>query len=116
MLRNISFLLLAALTLAGCGSWSPWGGGSGGSSGPYTPPGATAYACEGNKRLFVRFEGDGKSAWVIYPDRQFRLDRIASSSGNQYSNGRTLLMVSDGETALSESGNIEFGKCKQEGK
>lgn len=109
-------LLIATTLLVGCsGGWVPWSKSSNtASTGPYTPPGASAYACEGNKRLLVRFEGGNKSAWVIYPDREFRLDRVASGPGDRFSNGRTTLTVKDGEAALEESGKVEFGKCKAE--
>ncbi|MGP1682469.1 MAG: hypothetical protein ACTS8S_09110, partial [Giesbergeria sp.] len=31
------------------------------------PAGATAYQCEGGKRLFVRYLDNGAAAWVILP-------------------------------------------------
>ena len=107
--------LLTAI-FAGCGGsggWLPWSKSSGG-TGPYTPPGATAYACEGGKRLLVRFESDGKSAWVIYPDRQLRLDRVTSASGQEYSRAGTTLAVTESETTLTETGSAPFTRCKPE--
>ena len=116
MRKNVSFLLMTAALLAGC-SWRPWSTSPDTTgTGPRTPPGATAYACEGKKRLLVRFEADGKSAWVIYPDREFRLQRAAAASGDRFSNGRSTLTVADGEATLAEGGTLEFAKCKPEGK
>jgi membrane-bound inhibitor of C-type lysozyme len=114
-LRNALALSIAAAMLAGCsggGGWLPWS--SGGAGGPYTPPGATGYACEGGKRLLVRFESDAKSAWVIYPDRQLRLDRVTSASGEQFSRAGTTLTTVEGETTLTESGAMQFARCKPE--
>ncbi|HZM47994.1 MAG TPA: MliC family protein [Burkholderiales bacterium] len=108
-------VLVVAMALAGCGGggWLPWSTSSG-SSGPYTPPGATAYACEGGKRLLVRFESDTKSAWVIYPDRQLRLDQVASASGQEFGRAGTTLAVKEGDTTLTEAGAVLFAGCKPE--
>ena len=111
--RKALAVFTAVVLLAGC-SWVPWSGSSGDDGAPRTPAGATAYACEGGKRLLVRFESDAKSAWVIYPDREFRLDRIASASGERFSNGSTTLATRDGEATLEESGAVLFAKCKRE--
>jgi membrane-bound inhibitor of C-type lysozyme len=108
-------VLVVAMALAGCGGggWLPWSRSSG-SGGPYTPPGATAYACEGGKRLLVRFESDTKSAWVIYPDRQLRLDQVASASGQEFGRAGTTLAVKEGDTTLTEAGAVLFAGCKPE--
>ena len=110
-------VFIAAVMLAGCkgGGWWPWSSSSSSGEGaPRTPPGATGYACEGGKRLLVRFEADAKSAWVIFPDREFRLNRTASGSGEQFSNGRTTLEVKGDEASLQETGGVQFAKCKLE--
>jgi hypothetical protein len=107
------FIVMMAM-LAGCsvGGWNPLA--SSGPSGPYTPPGAKGYACEGGKRLLVRFESDAKSAWVIWPDRETRLNRVAGA-GEQFSNGRATLSLNDGEARVEEGGRVEFAGCKPEG-
>ena len=111
-LRNALAVSIAAAVLAGCG-WLPWSTSSG-NTGPYTPPGATAYACEGGKRLLVRFESDAKSAWMIYPDRQLRLDRVTSAPGQEFSRAGTNLSVKEGDTTLTEGGAVQFARCKPE--
>jgi membrane-bound inhibitor of C-type lysozyme len=116
MVKTNSSLFIAAVMLAGCsgGGWVPWSRSSPDVAGPYTPPGAKGYACEGGKRLLVRVEADAKAAWVIYPDREFRLNRAASASGEQFSNARTILTITDGEAVLEEGGAVQFAKCKLE--
>jgi len=106
--------VLAAALLAGCsgGGWWPFGG----SSQPAPeriPAGATEYACADNKRLLVRYTPDGKSAWVIYPDREFRLDRVPSGSGEQFSNGSTTLASKGDEALLDTDGARQFSNCKK---
>lgn len=101
--------------LSGCsGGWWPFGR----SSEPEPnrlPAGATEYACAGGKRLLIRYTPDGKSAWVIYPDREFRLDRIvsASGSGEQFSNGVSTLATQGDETSLDSEGARQFTDCKR---
>ena len=110
--------IVMVVTLAGCSAaaWNPFASSSGGPSGPYTPPGAKGYACDGGKRLLVRFESDAKSAWVIWPDRETRLSRVpATAGGEQFSNGRATLSLSDGEARVEEGGRIEFSGCRPEG-
>ena len=92
-------LACATLTLSACGSvnlnlW-PFGGDK--EQDPSrTPAGATAYQCEGGKRLFVRYLDNGAAAWVILPEREFRLNKTASGSGTRYSNGSATLDIKDG--------------------
>jgi hypothetical protein len=120
MMAGMAFRAAMAVVLtvilgacSGASGWLPWSK-SPGASGPYTPPGATAYACEGGKRLLVRFESDAKSAWVIYPDRQLRLDRVNSAAGQEFSRAGTTLAVKDGEATLTEVGSAPFIRCKPE--
>jgi len=107
------FAVVAALSGCGGFNWNPW-------SGPQeskvsgTPPGAKAYGCEGGKRLLVRHASDAKSVMIIHPLGEFRLDRVASASGEQYSNGKTTLTVKDGEATLEEGAAVPFAKCKPE--
>lgn len=98
-----------ALLTAGCSSWWPWGGGSG--DVPRVPPGATAYKCDAGKELFLRYLDGGKSVMVIFPEREFRLDR-AAGAGTQYSNGQTTLTVDAGTAMLQEGGTVSHANCK----
>ena len=108
-------IFAAAVILAGCGgsSWNPWAT-STGQPVPRTPPGAKGYACEGGKRLLVRHAGDAKSVMIIHSAGEYRLDRVASASGDQFSNGKTTLAIRDGEATLEEGGAVQFAKCKLE--
>ncbi len=112
--RNAMAVAAVTVTLAGCsgGGWWPFGG----SSAPEPnriPTGATEYSCADGKRLLVRYAPDGKSAWVIYPDREFRLDRVASGSGEQFTNGVTTLATNGDETLLDSEGARAFSGCKR---
>jgi hypothetical protein len=116
---------IAALTLAGstvllgaCSSISfdMWPFNSGKEQDPSrTPPGATAYQCEGGKRLFVRYLENGAAAWVILPEREFRLNKATSTSGTRYSNGNAALDVQDGGVTLSDGAVVTHAGCKASG-
>src|SRR5262245_42794707 len=110
---KVRSLLVVLALLAGCrGGWL--GFGTSERKIPSTPPGAKAYACEDKKRLFVRYAEGDKSAWVIYPDREFRLDRVPSASGEQFTNGNTTLALKEGEALLQEGSQVLFAGCKLE--
>ncbi len=76
------------------------------------PAGATAYQCEGGKRLFVRFLDAGAAAWVMLPGREFRLNKTASASGNRYSNGQNTLDTSGAEATLRDGDSVTYSACK----
>jgi membrane-bound inhibitor of C-type lysozyme len=80
-----------------------------------TPTNALAYQCEGGKRLYVRYLENGSGAWVILPEREFRLDKAVSASGARYSNGGSTLEVKDNEAVLSDGAAITHAGCKVAG-
>ena len=117
MKRYASLILAPILVvwLAGCSSWSLWPWGDSGGEVPRVPPGATAYKCDDDKELFVRYVDGGKSAMVIYPEREFRLDAVEVGSGARYSNGHTTLRANGSEATLEEGSNIVYSNCKSGG-
>jgi len=111
-------LACATLTLSACSSVSvnlwPFGGDK--EQDPSrTPAGATAYQCEGGKRLFVRYLDNGAAAWVILPEREFRLNKTASGSGTRYSNGSATLDIKDGGATLADGAAATYAGCKASG-
>ena len=113
--RTTCLLAFASIMFGGCGG----GGGVWPFRGPSTgepnrlPAGATEYACASGKRLVLRHAADGKSIWVIHPDREFRLDRVATGPGERYSNGVSTLTVSAEDLALDTEGARQFAECKR---
>lgn len=109
-------LAFTLLMLSACSSVNLWPFGSSKELDPSRPPaGATAYACEGGKRLYVRYLDNGAAAWVILPDREFRLNKIASGTGTRYSNGSSTLDINDGGAALSDGVAVTHAGCKASG-
>ena len=114
-ITRVTALAGATLVLSACGSMSmnlwPFGGGK--EQDPSrTPAGATAYQCEGGKRLFVRYLDNGAAAWVILPDREFRLNKASAAAATRYSNGSATLDIRDGGATLSDGTVVTHGGCK----
>jgi len=111
-------LACATLMLAACGSVNLDVLSFGGTKEQDTsraPAGATAYQCEGGKRLFVRYLDNGAAAWIILPGREFRLSKTASTSGTRYSNGSATLEIEDGGATLSDGAAVTHAGCKPSG-
>jgi membrane-bound inhibitor of C-type lysozyme len=117
-ITRMAALTCATLTLSACSSVSvdlwPFGGGKEQDL-SRTPPGATAYTCEGGKRLFVRYLDNGAAAWVILPEREFRLNKTASTPGTSYSNGNATLDIKDNEVTLFDGPKSTYAGCKASG-
>jgi len=100
------------LLLAGCSSVNLWPFGEGKERDPnIAPPNATEYRCTGDKVFYLRYLDNGAAAWIILPDREFRLDK-AGSSGTRYSNGVASLDVRGDEATLTDGSAISFTGCK----
>lgn len=105
-----------ALLMAGCGGVNLWPFGSEGTpEKSRAPANATAYQCDAGKRFYVRYLEGGGAAWVILPEREFRLDKVAAASGTRYSNGSATLEVNGNEATLADAPAISFTGCKSAG-
>lgn len=113
-LLSTTFLtILLPIALSGCSNISIWpwdndnpaqaGGGR-------TPENSKEYRCEGNRVFHLRYLNEGKTAWVILPERQIALDR--SSTGNTFTNGIAVLKIDDAGTTLTDGPAIAYKDCK----
>jgi len=108
--------LVASIVLSACSSVNLWPfGGDQEQDTSRTPAGATAYACDGATRLFVRYLDNGAAAWVILPDREFRLNKLTSASGTSYSNGNATLDIKDDGVTLFDGAKATYAGCKVAG-
>lgn len=113
ILRKSLPLACAAVVLGGCGNMSmksvwPFGDDKSPER-SRVPANATEYRCGGNKHFYVRLQDEGASAWVILPEREFRLDR--QGSGASYGNGRTMLDLGGDAATLTDGGSLNFSGC-----
>ncbi len=81
----------------------------------YKPANSTEYLCEGNKRFFVRMLDKENAAWLIYPDREVRLEKSAEGSGNSYTNSVATLELNGADATLNDGPNISYAGCKAVG-
>lgn len=115
-ITSAAALACVTLLLAACSSVNLWPfGGDKEQDTSRAPEGATAYQCEGGKRLFVRYLDNGAAAWVILPEREFRLNKTTSGSGNRYSNGSATLDLMDGAATLADGAAVTHAGCKASG-
>jgi len=124
--RCIRTLLAApvclALMLSGCAGKSvkdlwPLGGEST-QERSRTPSNSTEFQCNGGKHLYVRYLDSGGSAWLIFPEREVRLDKVASTPGTtgvRYSNGSAVLNVNGNEATYTDGSEISYAGCKTAG-
>ena len=108
-------ILLASvvLVLSGCSSVNLWPFGSGQAQElSRTPAGATEYRCNNDRRFYARYIDNGASVWVIFPEREFRLDKVESASMTRYTNRQAILEVNEaGEVGLRDGATIAFTGC-----
>jgi hypothetical protein len=113
--RTAPFLLALSFALSGCStSWLPWAR-SDEEQPRRLPDGAVEFQCAQGKTLLVRHAADGKSVFVFFPDRGFRLDRSASAT-ERYSNGATTLVVESEGIALDVDGTRQYSECTRKSK
>lgn len=104
-------LFAACALLSGCGmsmsSLNPFGGDNTGR--PYVPENATLYSCNNGPTFYLRTLKEG-DLWVIYPDRQIRLDKQGGE--RRYTNGvATLEFDANNVASLSDGPQISYTNC-----
>ena len=106
-------LALSVILLSGCSSienYNPFGGSK--PTETRKPENSTEYQCDSGKRFFVRLLDKGNTAWLIYPDREVSLDKIAGGAGTRYSNGIAVLDINGAEATLNDGPKIAYTGCK----
>lgn len=78
---------------------------------PRGPENATEYRCDGGKSFHVRYLEGRAAVWLIYPDRQVRLDKAAGTA-TRYSNGIANLLLDGAQASLNDGPSIAYTGCK----
>lgn len=73
------------------------------------PPNSVEYRCDAGKSFYLRM-ADG-AAWVIFPEREFRLDKASGASSGRYEN-RVARLDLNGEQATLADGPDAYTNCK----
>jgi membrane-bound inhibitor of C-type lysozyme len=109
-------ILALSFALSACSTrWLPWAR-SDQEQPRRLPEGAVEYQCAQDKALLVRHAADGKSVWVFFPDREFRLDQSAAGGAKRYSNGPTTMTVEADVVGLDVDGARQYADCKRKPK
>lgn len=112
LLRPI-LLAAAALALQACGSVNLWPFGEEGTTErSRIPANATAYQCDGDRKLYVRMLDNGAAAWVILPEREIRLEKTGAAAATNYAYRSTLLEIKGAEAVLLEGTKPVLTGCK----
>jgi membrane-bound inhibitor of C-type lysozyme len=75
------------------------------------PANSVTYQCAGGKRFYLRYLENGAAAWVILPEREFRLDKVAGG-GTRFGNGKAELQVNGEEATLTDGPTVSYSGCK----
>jgi hypothetical protein len=115
MNRTLCIALVAVFPLAGCGSMNvgsllPFGDGKTVER-SRVPANSVTYQCAGGKRFYLRTLDNGAAAWVILPEREFRLDRLAGEAG-RFGNGKAVLTIAGEEVSLSDGPTVNYTGCR----
>ncbi len=105
-------LMSTVLVMSGCGGVDLWPFGTKEGERSRAPADATEYRCDAGKRFYLRGVKDGASAWVILPEREFRLDKVASASGARYSNGSATLETKGDAASLNDGPGAVYTGCR----
>ena len=112
-LRHVPVICLTILA-GGCGGFNPsslWPFGEGlQGREPGPPPNALAYRCDGNRSFYLRML-DGGAAWVILPEREFRLDKAVGAAG-RFGNGVATLEVNGDIATLNDGPGQAYTACR----
>ena len=117
-MMKVHWLVAMTMLVGGCSSVNLWPFGESGKSagpGPRGPENASEYRCDGGKTFHVRLLDGGNAAWVFFPDRQVRLEKVAGDSGKRYSNGIATLSIDGAEATLTDRPALQYSGCKLPG-
>ena len=74
------------------------------------PEDSIQYNCSKRKIFYLFYLNEGKSVWLVLPDREFKLTRIEETQ-NIYSNNITTLEISSEQTQIRSENEILYDQC-----
>ena len=108
--RHVAALFSAA-ALTGCGGFNVWPFGEPGATEvSRKPSNSTEYRCEGGRAFYVR-NLEGGAVWLIAPDREIRLEKLAGPGG-VYGVGKVRLEIAAQNATLLDP-PAQFVGCKR---
>ena len=65
-----------------------------------------------NQTFFLRYLEDKNAVWIILNNREFRLEKDLVDD-NKYSNGKTVLEISQGNVSITSNAKSLYKECKE---
>ena len=77
-----------------------------------SPENSIQFTCDQNQTFFLRYLEDKNAVWIILDNREFRLEKDLVDD-NKYSNGKTVLEISQGNVSITSNEKSLYEQCKE---
>ncbi len=77
-----------------------------------SPENSIQFTCDQNQIFFLRYLEDKNAVWIILDNREFRLEKDLVDD-NKYSNGKTVLEISQGNVSIASNEKSLYKQCKE---
>ena len=77
-----------------------------------SPENSIQFTCDQNQIFFLRYLEDKNAVWIILDNREFRLEKDLVDD-NKYSNGKTVLEISQGNVSITSNEKSLYEQCKE---
>ena len=77
-----------------------------------SPENSIQFTCDQNQIFFLRYLEDKNAVWIILDNREFRLEKDLVDD-NKYSNGKTVLEISQGNVSITSNEKFLYEQCKE---
>ena len=74
------------------------------------PENSVEYNCEKKKTFFLIYLNEKKSVWIIFPNREFKLNQVDESI-SKYTNDITTLEISAEKTQKKKEKEVLYKEC-----
>ena len=77
-----------------------------------SPENSIQFTCDQNQIFFLRYLEDKNAVWIILDNREFRLEKDLVDD-NKYSNGKTVVEISQGNVSITSNAKSLYKQCKE---
>ena len=77
-----------------------------------SPENSIQFTCDQNQIFFLRYLEDKNAVWIILDNREFRLEKDLVDD-NKYSNGKTVVEISQGNVSITSNEKFLYEQCKE---
>ena len=77
-----------------------------------SPENSIQFTCNQSQTFFLRYLEDKNAVWIILDNREFRLKKDLVND-NKYSNGKTVLEISEDNISITSNEKFIYKQCKE---